>query len=51
MDTNTVNAFIAIAAALGQFGVAVAAFKLANALKSRVDNHEVRIVVVENKAK
>jgi hypothetical protein len=28
---------------LGQFGVAVAAWRLANALKLRVDDHETRV--------
>lgn len=36
--------------ALTQLGMAAAAWKLANALKIRVDDHEKRIVVLEKKA-
>jgi hypothetical protein len=32
---------------LGQLGVAVAALRLANAIKLRVDDHEIRIVRLE----
>lgn len=49
MSTEAINGLITLAAAIGQLGVAVAAFKLANALKSRVDNHEVRIVTLEKR--
>lgn len=33
--------------ALGQLGFALAAWRLATALNKRVDNHEVRITVLE----
>ncbi len=47
MTSDAVTALITLAAAIGQLGVAIAAFKLASALKSRVDNHEVRLVKLE----
>lgn len=36
-----------LATLIGQLGFAYAAWKLANALKIRVDNHEVRLVKLE----
>lgn len=36
-----------LATLAGQLGFAIAAWKLANALKLRVDNHESRITVIE----
>ncbi len=47
MNADFINGIITLAAAIGQLGVAVAAFKLANALKARVDNHEGRIYRLE----
>lgn len=35
---------------LSQLGLAAAAYKLANALKTRVEDHEVRIVKLEKTA-
>lgn len=50
MSTEAVNALITLAAAVGQLGIAAAAFKMAQALKGKVDNHEVRIVKLEDRA-
>lgn len=50
MGMQSFDAIITLAAAIGQLGVAIAAFKLASALKIRVDVHEVRIGVLEQKA-
>jgi hypothetical protein len=49
MDADTINALITLATAAGQLGLAAAAYKLALALKTKVDNHESRIVVLERK--
>jgi len=49
MSAEAINALVTLAAAVGQLGIAVAAFKMAAALKGRVDNHEVRIVRLEEK--
>jgi hypothetical protein len=50
------EALITLAAALGQLGVAAAAYKIAvevkrmvTALKERVDNHEERLTKLEDK--
>lgn len=45
--TETAQALITLAAAMGQLGVAAAALKVAVALKNRVDNHEQRIDKLE----
>lgn len=39
-----------LATVLTQLGLAAAAWRLANQLKLRVDNHETRIVVLEKRA-
>jgi hypothetical protein len=47
METSAV---IALVTAVTQLGVAAAALRLANALKARHDDHEIRIVVLERVA-
>ena len=47
MLDQIVSALGSVVAPLGQLGFAVAAWRVASALKGRVDNHEVRISVVE----
>ena len=44
MDTPLL---VALVTAVAQLGVGAAAWRLANALKDRQDDHEIRIVVLE----
>lgn len=37
-----------IIAVIGQLGFAAAAWRLATALRDRVENHEIRLAVIEN---